>query len=137
MKRFCIFLSVILFLFSFSGCSKASGNVSNVKIVSVESYIYSQDEILDAIEVVKTDFLGFTGCTLTKIGYVGDQETYKTVCTEDALVNPPWITLDCEFTVSVFSFSEGFNKTYEYGEWKWYLIKDDSGNWVIDNYGIG
>ena len=143
MKKICVILSIILCIVSFSGCSNTSnvkntGNVKNAEIVTIESEIFTEKEILDAIDVVKAEFVGFTGCTLTKIGYVGDQETYKTVCTEDALVNPPWITLDCEFTTSSSSFSEGFNnnETYAYGLWKWYLIKDDSGNWIIDNYGV-
>ncbi len=138
MKKICILLSIILCVVSFSGCSKVGGDVSNVEIVSIESNIYSQEEILDAIDVVKAEFLGFTGCTLTKIGYVGDQEMYNVVATEDALDNPPWIVLDCEFTTSELSTKEGFNanETYQYGWWKWYLEKDAFGNWKIDTYGV-
>ena len=137
MKKICILLSIILCISLFTGCSN-TGNVSNAEIVTIESKIYSQEEILDAIDVVKAEFVGFTGCTLTKIGYVGDQEMYKVVATEDVLDDPPYIILDCEFTTSDSSAEEGFNsnETYKYGIWKWYLEKDALGNWKIDNYGV-
>lgn len=137
MKKICILLSIILCISLFIGCSNM-GNVSNVEIVTIESEIYSQEEILDAIDVVKAEFVGFTGCTLTKIGYVGDQEMYKVVATEDVLDDPPYIILDCEFSTSESSAEDGFNENeiYQYGWWKWYLEKDALGNWKIDNYGV-
>lgn len=136
MKKICILLSIILCISLFTGCSNA-GNVSNVEIVTIESEIYSQEEILDAIDVVKKEFSGFTGCTLTKIGYIGDEKMIENLSNE-VLDNPPYIILDCEFTTSKSSTEEGFNsnETYQYGWWKWYLEKDAFGNWKIDNYGM-
>jgi hypothetical protein len=88
-KKICILLTIILCIVSFASCSK-TGNVTNVEIVSIESKIYSQEEILDAIEVVKTKFGGFTGCTLTKIGYIGDENLYDYL-SDEALNNPSYI----------------------------------------------
>lgn len=135
MKKICILLSIILCISLFTGCSN-TGNVSNVEIVTIESKIYSQEEILDAIEVVEEKFVGFTGCTLTKIGYIGDEEMYDYL-SDEVLDNPSYIVLDCEFTTSESSVEEGFNanETYEYGCWTWYLKKDVFGNWKIENYG--
>ena len=136
MKKICILLSIILCIVSFSSCSN-TGNVKNVEIVTTESEFFTEKEILDAIEVVKAEFIGFTGCTLTKIGYIGDDTMYDYL-SDAVLDNPPYIILDCEFFTSNSSVEEGFNanETYEYGWWKWYLEKDDFGNWKIDNYGV-
>lgn len=136
LKKICILLSVILCIVSFSGCSKA-GDVSNVEIVSIESEYFSQDDIVDAIDAVKAEFVGFAGCTLTKIGYIGDEKMLDYL-SDEVLDNPPYIILDCEFSTSESSTEEGFNanETYQYGWWKWYLEKDAFGNWEIDNYGV-
>lgn len=136
MKNICILLSIILCIVSLCSCSN-TGNVSNVEIISTESEIFSQSDILDAIEVVKTEFIGFTGCTLTKIGYVGDEKMLDYL-SDEVLDNPPYIILDCEFSTSESSVEDGFNgnETYQYGWWKWYLEKDALGNWKIDNYGV-
>ena len=136
MKKICILLSIILCIVFFSGCSY-TGNVKNVEIITTESEFFTEKEILDAIEVVKAKFVGFTGCTLTKIGYIGDEKMLDYLPNE-VPDNPSYIVLDCEFKTSFTSTSDGFNanETYEYGWWKWYLIKDDSGNWIIENYGV-
>ena len=136
MKKICILLSIILCISLFTGCSNM-GNVSNAEIVTIESKIYSQEEILDAIDIVKAEFVGFTGCTLTKIGYIGDEKMLDYL-SDEVLDNPPYIILDCEFSTSESSAEDGFNgnETYQYGWWKWYLEKDALGNWKIDNYGV-
>lgn len=136
MKKICVLLSIILCIVSLCSCSKI-GNVSNVEIVSTESEFFSQSDILDAIEVVKAEFIGFTGCTLTKIGYIGDEKMLDYL-SDEVLDNPPCIILDCEFSTSESSGKDGFNEneTYKYGWWKWYLEKDAFGNWKIDNYGV-
>lgn len=136
MKKICVLLSIILCIVSLCSCSK-TGNVSNVEIVSTESEFFSQSDILDAIEVVKAEFIGFTGCTLTKIGYIGDEKMLDYL-SDEVLDNPPYIILDCEFSTSESSGEDGFNgnETYQYGCWKWYLEKDALGNWKIDNYGV-
>lgn len=136
MNKLCVLLSVILCLVSLCGCSQ-TGDVSNVEIISTESDLFSQEDILDAINVVRKEFSGFTGCTLTKIGYVGDEKMIENL-SDEVLDNPPYIILDCEFTTSESSAEEGFNsnETYKYGIWKWYLVKDSFGNWKIDNYGV-
>ena len=136
LKKLCILLSIILCIVSFSSCSTA-GNVKNAEIVTIESEIFTEKEILEAIKVVKSEFVGFTGCTLTKIGYIGDEKMLDYL-SDEVLDNPPYIILDCEFTTSESSGEEGFNvnETYQYGCWKWYLEKDVFGNWKIDNYGM-
>lgn len=136
MKKICILLSIILCISLFTGCSN-TGNVKNAEIVTIESEIFTEKEILDAIDVVKAEFVGFTGCTLTKIGYIGDEKMLDYL-SDEVLDNPPYIILDCEFTTSESSGEEGFNvnETYEYGCWNWYLEKDVFGNWKIDNYGV-
>ncbi len=136
LKRFTILL-LCLCIFFLSSCSYV-GDVSNVEIITVESKYFTQDEILEAIEIVKTEFVDFDGCTLVKVGYVGDEKLVENIV-GNKHENPQFIVLDCEFKTSITSASEGFNayETYEYGWWKWYLSKDDAGNWIIDTYGLG
>jgi hypothetical protein len=63
------FLLIILIL-SLSACG---GNVKNVNIVDVDSDIYSETEINDAIDMVLKFFKeNFGGCSLKEIQYVGD-----------------------------------------------------------------
>ena len=127
-----IFISMIFFLIILGGCSTPDIK-TNAEVIAVESQYYSQEDIREAIEVVEKKFISFTGCTLTKIGYVGDDKIAD--YTNDM---SSYIVLDCEFSTSESSISEGFepNYIYDYGVWTWYLTKDVFGNWTIEDYGV-
>ena len=63
-------LALILSLFMLS----SGGNVKNVVIHEVSSDIYSQEEISAAAQTVLSEFArSWSGCTLTEIGYAGDE----------------------------------------------------------------
>ena len=50
------------------------GNVAHVEVIKVESSLYSQNDINDAIEVIKNDFVNeWDGCELFDIYYGGDE----------------------------------------------------------------
>ncbi len=63
-------LALILSLFMLG----SGGNVKNVVIHEVSSDIYSQEEISAAAQTVLSEFArSWSGCTLTEIGYAGDE----------------------------------------------------------------
>lgn len=65
---------MILYIFFLITLSSCGGNVSEVQTHHVDSEIYSQEDILSAIDTIKKEFKSeWKGCTLTEIYYAGDE----------------------------------------------------------------
>ena len=66
------YLAVLCVLLAIALC--ACGKVNDTKVIDVDSDIYSQEDIEDAIDVIKREFFTeWSGCTLTEIYYAGDE----------------------------------------------------------------
>lgn len=111
------------------------GDVKNVEVIPWEaSEIYSDKDIYAAIDGVKAYFQrGFSGCTMTSIGYVGDdaQERFEELAQKhDA---DEGIILYSSFDVAEPDGPLEPNSTYN--NWKWYLVRDKGGRWKHVDHG--
>ena len=132
-----IMLTVICIL----GCScryAPPGDVSNVQITSVQSEIYSEEDINSAIDVIKDYFSRVClGCTLQEIGYAGDDEYWLSRMQE-------WkIKYDADEVIILISkfYSDepgedtGMRPHLTYGNYQWRLARNEGGQWEHKDHG--
>ncbi|MDE6659884.1 MAG: hypothetical protein K2K01_07210 [Eubacterium sp.] len=134
MKKICCLLIGFVMIFSFSACSCNCGNVENVNIKTVESKIYSQEDIDDAIQTILTEFKNWNGCTLTEIYYVGDEDMKDQVYT-DIYGGDEAIVLLSSFDVDSSGGDGSLNRNSTYDNWMWILVRDKGGNWKHVDHG--
>ena len=64
-----------LTILSFYGCTPKTGVVKNAKVEKIDSEIYSEEDINEAIVVIENYFAeNFEGCRLEKIAYAGEPQ---------------------------------------------------------------
>ena len=134
MRKICCLLLCFLMLFSFSACSCSCGNIENVNIKTVESEIYSQKDIDDAIQIILTEFKNWYGCTLTEIYYVGDNDMKDQPYT-DIYGADEAIVLLSSFDVDSSGAQVTLNKNSTYDNWNWILVRDKGGTWKHVDHG--
>ena len=135
---FC-FLTALIMIFVLAGCSgkNSGGNIDNVQIPDWKpSEIYSDSDIEAAFQTVK-DYFGneFDGCTLTKLSYPGD--TYADEFDEwaEQYDADEAIVILSSFDVDSSGGDGSLNPDSTYDDWKWILIRNDSGNWEHVDHG--
>lgn len=124
----CVFLVLCL-------CS-CGGDVSKVKTHKVNSEIYSQEDIVSAIEVIKKDFKSeFSGCTLTEIHYAGDEvlKDYKDFAERNDADEV--IVLLSSFDVDSFGGDGSLEPDSTYNDWNWILVRTHNGQWQQVDHG--
>ena len=97
---------------------------------------YSDSDIEAAFQTVK-DYFGneFDGCTLTKLSYPGDtyaDDFYEWAEQYDA---DEAIVILSSFDVDSSGGDGSLNPDSTYDDWKWILIRNDSGNWEHVDHG--
>ena len=102
------------------------GNIENVSEGFVKSEVYSEDEIKDAMEVVKKKFQrDFKGCTLTDLWYgenisgESEEEWAKQYNADEAIV------LFSSFGVDSSGGDGSLNPNSTYSDWKWILVRNN------------
>lgn len=131
-KYLCV---VFLVLFMFNSCTNG-GNVSNVKIQNVDSTNYSQEEISSAIDTIKKEFEEeWSGCTLTEIYYVGDEESSNYQDWADRNNADEVIVLLSSFDVDSSGGDGSLNPNSTYDNWMWILVRTDGGQWKHVDHG--
>lgn len=135
---FC-FLTALIMIFVLAGCSgkNSGGNIDNVQIPDWKpSEIYSDSDIEATFQTVK-DYFGneFDGCTLTKLSYPGD--TYADEFDEwaEQYDADEAIVILSSFDVDSSGGDGSLNPDSTYDDWKWILIRNDSGNWEHVDHG--
>ena len=114
------------------------GDVSNVKIIPIESEIYSNEEINSAIDVILKEFKeNYNGCSLLEIKYIGDEKNNDYI---------DWTTRHNKSEVIVFisNFKVGpnagdgvLNPNSEYEGYSWILVRNENENWIYVDGGYG
>ena len=114
------------------------GDVSNAKIIRVESEIYSNEEINSAIDVILEEFKeNYNGCSLLEIKYIGDEKNNDYI---------DWATRHNKSEVIVFisNFKVGpnagdgvLNPNSEYEGYSWILVRNENENWTYADCGYG
>ena len=142
-----IFIGIIVIIFICSGVfiidylkyhSFESGDVSNVKIISMESEIYSTEEINNAIDVILEEFEeNYNGCSLLEIEYIGDEN--NDVYRDWAIRNnkSEVIVFISNFKVNPNGGNGVLNSNSEYDDYSWILVRNENENWKYVDGGYG
>lgn len=116
------------------------GNIDNVNESLVKSEVYSEEEIKEAMNIVKKNFKkDFKGCTLTDLWYGegitrNEEEGWaKQYNAEEAIV------LLSNFDVDSSGGSSGaLNPNTTYKQWKWILVRNKlNKKWELKTSGLG
>ena len=133
MKRTIGFLACMVLTFSLCACG---GNVKNVKIVDVESALYTSDDINSAIETIEKEFDNdWKGCTLNEIYYAGDETSKDYHDWADRHDADDVIVLLSSFDVDGSGGDGSLNPNSTYDNWMWILVRTNDGNWKHVDHG--
>ena len=133
MNKLIRIIACMLLVFLTAGCR---GDVSNVKVLEYKSDIYSEEEIEEAIEVVKKYFRSeFSGCTLTEITYAGDDKisSYEDWATRND--GDEVIVLISSFDVDASGGDGSLNPNSTYSNWNWILVRKNGEKWQHVDHG--
>lgn len=132
-------LSLVM-MFSLAACTiNGGGNVKNVRILESEtSEIYSEKDISDAVSVAINYFhKGFGGCTLTSIGYAGDEKTLALAEWAEEKGYDQVIVLTSSFDVDGSGGDGSLNPNSTYDQYQWILVRNEGGSWNHADHGYG
>ena len=123
-----------IMLMSLCACSSDKDNVWTTE---VSSTLYSQQDISDAIDVVKSDFKqNNSGFTLKKLYYAGDEtsQSYQEWADRNN-ADEVLVLLSTFHTDSDGGSDKSFEPDTEYTDWNWILVRNDGGKWKIVDQG--
>ena len=108
----------------------------NVVVRSAESSIYSEEDIDAAVDTV-IDYFGehFKGCTLTEIGYAGDEMNRVQSAYLDRYGGDELIVLLSTFDVDSSGGDGSLEPDTTYTDWNWILVRDSGGTWRHVDHG--
>ena len=137
MKKVISIFLVLSVMFGLSSCTdKPEGSVENVKITKVSSEIYTDEEIEEAIDVTKNYFKKFfSGCTLTEIEYVGDENLDFYQEFADRSNADEVIVFKSTFDVDDETRDDGLESNFTYENWNWILVRNNGGKWRHVDHG--
>ena len=114
------------------------GDVSNVKIIPMESEIYSNEEINSAINVILEHFKeNYNGCSLLKIGYIGDEKNDEYIDWAERNNKSEVIVFISDFKVAPNAGDGILNSDSEYKGYRWILVRNENENWTYADCGYG
>lgn len=131
MRKLAVLLAV---LFSLTLCS--CGDISDVTVVDVPSEIYSERAINSAINTVKTYFkLGWSGCKLTEIKYIGDEYSESFDAWAKRADAYEVIIIVGTFEVDASGGDGSLNPNSTYRNYQWVLARSRLGGWHHIDHG--
>ncbi len=135
MKRVLYLVLSALLILSLTGCGRIS---SSMEITCDTSQIYDTAEIHDAMDVVKNYFRRqFDGCTMTALGYIGDEKRdYMDGFAAQYGVDEA-IVLVSDFETGSSGGDGALNPNDTYRNYKWILLRDEDGSWSHADHGYG
>lgn len=137
MKKFISIFLVLICMTGLSSCTdKIEGNVENVKVAKVSSEIYTDEEVEAALDVAKDYFKKhFSGCTLTEIEYVGDENLDFYQEFADRANADEVIVFISNFDVDDETRDDGLESNFTYENWNWILVRNNGGKWRHEDHG--
>ena len=137
MRKIICMVAVLATVFNLAACG--GGKVDNVRVSDWKpSEIYTDSEIEDAIQTVKEYFKReFDGCTLTKIGYVGDTFADEFAKRAQQYNADEAIILYSSFDVDSSGGDGSLNPNSTYDNWQWILVRNGDGAWRHVDHGYG
>ena len=137
MKQTVCMFFILAMIFNLVACG--GGKVDNVEVPDWKpSEIYTDTEIEAAIKTVKEYFKKeFDGCTLTKVGYVGDTFADEFAARAEQYNADEAIILYSSFDVDSSGGDGSLNPNSTYDDWQWILIRNVNGEWRHADHGYG
>ena len=134
MKRVISILACMFIMFQFCACGGSEEDVVGAN--EVISEIYSQQDISDAIDTVKSTFAEeWSGCTLNEISYAGDKYSKKYQEFADRNEADEVIVFLSSFYVAESCEIGALNKDYTYENFNWILVRNAGDNWKLVDWG--
>lgn len=131
-------IAIALVLACVMGLTACGGRVSGVRVKNCYSAVYTEQEIQQAIRVILQDFRkGFAGCTLTVIGYAGDEKSISYMEYARQKGADQALVLVSEFKVDGSGRSPSLNPNSTYKGWSWILVREKGGAWQHVDHGYG
>lgn len=132
MKKKIFLILCIMSIFSLSACC---GNVCDVKSPKIDSKMYSQDEINDAIDVIKNEFKEeWKECTLKELYYAGDAVSKNYEEWADRYDAKEVMVLSSVFDVGE-NADDSLNPNST-NDWIFILVRSDNGKWKHVDHGF-
>lgn len=129
-------VSTMLCILIVLGLSACGGNISGANTPTVDSEMYSQNDINSAIDTIKKEFKSnWKGCTLTEIYYAGDDSSINHQDWADRNHADEVIVLLSSFDVDSSGGDGSLNPNSTYGHWSWILVRTDGGQWQHVDHG--
>lgn len=145
MKKLTLAVLFVCMILLLVGCSNP-GKTSQAEVLIGASEKFSNKEIEQAVNAVKTRFKKFKECELIKLWY--DEERSDDYTREylqngrgtsnGAKEENVIVMLSDLKTGDHMNANTGFDDNGTYSDWIWILIRDDQDSaWVVDDYGYG
>lgn len=117
-------------------CLAACGG-SSVKVGSFSSRYFNGDDYDNAVQEVFTYFSDWEGCTMTEIGYAGD-DAVKAEAEIRGLAPEQVMVLTSTFTTDGEDHQNGLEPNYTYEDYKWILTRNTTAEpWNHEDHGYG
>lgn len=115
---------------------------SNIRPVIIDlgiSDLYSEQEMNDAVDLIKEEFNSWHGCKLYSISYAGDDYSrkelgYCNTLAPDGITYAEAIVFRMSFRSPIFG-GGGWNPNFRY-DWSWYLARTENGDWEVLTWGV-
>ncbi len=135
MKKIVTVLLAAVLVLGLTGCGRIS---STMEITCDTSKYYSTTEIHDAMDVVKSYFRReFNGCTMTALGYIGDEKRdYMEGFASQYGVDEVMVLVS-DFETGSSGGDGSLNPNDTYRSYKWILLRDKNGSWSHADHGYG
>lgn len=131
-KNYSAILCILLVL-CLSACG---GEISEATTHSVDSDMYSQEDIASAIDVIKKEFKSnWKGCTLKEIYYAGDDSSIAYQDWAERNDTDEVIVLLSSFDVDSSGGDGSLNPNSTYNGWNWILVRENGGKWQHVDHG--
>ena len=117
-------------------CLAACGG-SSVKVGSFSSRYFNGDDYDNAVQEVFTYFSDWEGCTMTEIGYAGD-DAVKAEAEIRGLAPEQVMVLTSTFTTDGEDHQNGLESNHTYEDYKWILTRNTTAEpWNHEDHGYG
>ena len=103
-----------------------------------KSDLYSQQDMNEAIDIIKDEFYSWNGCKLYSISYTDDslcqrELNYCNTLAGDGVTYDECIVFRTHFRSPIFG-GAGWNPNFDYN-WSWYLARTANGEWELLTWG--
>ncbi len=136
-KLFAVLIVAVMCL-GLVACGMNGGKIDeNIKLLAAEpSELFNETDIAAAIDATEAYFKKeFSGCTLTSIGYAGDETSIAHSEWAERIDADETIVLVSSFDVDSSGGDGSLNPNSTYNNWMWILARKDNGNWEHVDHG--